>query len=78
MGGHSLLQGIFPTQGLNQGLLLLLCRQVGSLPLQRGLMGQNPGALNAVTKDQVLHWLWFPDGDTSHSYPGWVVWESKK
>ena len=37
--------------------------------LQRGLTGQNPGALNAVTKDQVLYRLWFPDGDTSHSYP---------
>ena len=30
---HSLLQGIFPTQGLNSSLLCLLHRQAGSLPL---------------------------------------------
>ena len=32
-GYHSLLQGIFPTQGLNLGLLCLLYWQAGSLPL---------------------------------------------
>ena len=33
MGCHALLQGIFPTQGLNPQLLDLLHWQVGSLPL---------------------------------------------
>ena len=33
MGCHALLQGIFPTQGLNPSLLHLLHWQVGSLPL---------------------------------------------
>ena len=33
MGCHALLQGIFPTQGLNLHLLCLLHWQVGSLPL---------------------------------------------
>ena len=33
MGCHALLQGIFPTQGLNLHLLYLLHWQVGSLPL---------------------------------------------
>ena len=33
VGCHGLLQGIFLTQGLNRQLLLLLHRQVGSLPL---------------------------------------------
>ena len=33
-GGNFLLQGIFPTQGLNPGLLHLLQWQVGSLPLR--------------------------------------------
>ena len=33
MGWHFLLQGIFPTQGLNPCLLCLLHCQVGSLPL---------------------------------------------
>ena len=33
MGRHALLQGIFPTQGLNPRLLCLLHWQVGSLPL---------------------------------------------
>ena len=33
VGGHALLQGIFPTQGTNPSLLFLLHWQVGSLPL---------------------------------------------
>ena len=33
VGCHALLQGIFPTQGLNQNLLYLLRWQLGSLPL---------------------------------------------
>jgi len=33
VGSHSLHQGTFPTQGLNQGLLCLLHWQMGSLPL---------------------------------------------
>ena len=33
MDCHSLLQGIFPTQGLNPRLLRLLHWQAGSLPL---------------------------------------------
>ena len=33
VGCHALLQGIFPTQGLNPGVLRLLHRQAGSLPL---------------------------------------------
>ena len=33
VGCHSLLQGIFPTQGLIQSLLCLLHQQMGSLPL---------------------------------------------
>ena len=32
VGGHALLQGIFPTQGSNPLLLCLLYRQAGSLP----------------------------------------------
>ena len=32
VGCHALLQGIFPTQGLNPGVLRLLHRQAGSLP----------------------------------------------
>ena len=34
VGCHSLLQGIFPTQGSNLGLLHLLHWQVNSLPLR--------------------------------------------
>ena len=33
VGCHALLQGIFPTQGSNPGLLRLLHGQAGSLPL---------------------------------------------
>ena len=33
MGGHALLQGVFPTQGLNPGLLCLLHWQASPLPL---------------------------------------------
>ena len=33
VGCHAILQGIFPTQGLNPRLLRLLHWQVGSLPL---------------------------------------------
>ena len=33
MGCHTLLQGIFPTQGLNLHLLSLLCLQAGPIPL---------------------------------------------
>ena len=33
VGGHALLQGIFPAQGSNPGLLHLLPWQAGSLPL---------------------------------------------
>ena len=33
VGCHALLQGIFPTQGLNSHRLCLLCWQTGSLPL---------------------------------------------
>ena len=33
VGCHAFLQGIFPTQGLNPGLLNLLHCQAGSLPL---------------------------------------------
>ena len=33
VGCHALLQGIFPTQGLNPGLVCLLCWEAGSLPL---------------------------------------------
>ena len=41
MGCHFLLQGIFPTQGLNLLLLHLLCRQAGSLPLSH--LGRDKG-----------------------------------
>ena len=37
VGGHSLLQGIFPTQGSNPSLLHLLLWQADSLPLSHGL-----------------------------------------
>ena len=40
MGCHFLLQGIFPTQGLNLSLLYLLHWQVGSVPLSH-LGGRN-------------------------------------
>ena len=33
VGCHALLQGVFPTQGSNPGLLCLLHRQAGFLPL---------------------------------------------
>ena len=36
VGGHSLLQGIFPTQGSNPSLLHLLLWQADSLPLHHG------------------------------------------
>ena len=41
MGYHFLLQGIFPTQGLNSCLLCLLPWQAGSLPLAPPLMDFN-------------------------------------
>ena len=52
MGCHFLLQGIFPTQGLNPHVLRLLHWQVGSLPLRHlrrlgfpgGSMVKNPPA----------------------------------
>ena len=42
VGCHALLQGIFPTQGLNPRLLGLLHWQVGSLP--RAPPGKPPGS----------------------------------
>ena len=45
MGCHALLQGIFPTQGMNMSLLRFLHRQVGSLPLA------SPGK-----SDTVIEW----------------------
>ena len=40
---HALLQGIFPTQGLNPCLLRLLHSQVDSLPLAlEGIVGAQP------------------------------------
>ena len=42
VGCHALLQGIFPTQGLNPRLLGLLHWQVGSLPLEAGKSAGEP------------------------------------
>ena len=39
LGGHALLQGIFPTQGFNLHLLSLQDWQAGSLP---GIRGHTP------------------------------------
>ena len=39
LGGHALLQGIFPTQGFNLHLLSLQDWQAGSLP---GIRGNTP------------------------------------
>ena len=50
MGCHFLLQGIFPTQGWNLGLLHLLHCQVGSLSLS------HPGCPWEITT-HVLQWL---------------------
>ena len=46
MGCHFLLQGIFPTQGLNAGLL---CRQADKLPLS--YVG-SPGNISAINQNQ--------------------------
>ena len=52
VGCHALLQGIFPTQGLNLHLLCLLNWQVDSLPLM-------PPGKPMPSWDQDLHtWLW--------------------
>ena len=50
VGCHFLLQGVFPTQGLNTPLLCLLPRQTGSLPLS------HPGSIFIVTTLYVI-WL---------------------
>ena len=42
MGCHALLQGVFPTQGLNPRLLRLLHRQLGSLLLRHPLPHHPP------------------------------------
>ena len=55
VGCHFLLQGIFPTQGLNSHLLCLLQRQVDSWPLS--LLG-SPNTNIDISKEIyfVIHW----------------------
>ena len=52
VGCHFLLQGIFPTQGLNPHLLCVLYWQVGSLPL--ALPGKLPTILGILFDNQPL------------------------
>ena len=54
MGCHVLLQGIFPTQGLNQCLLCLLHWQTSSLPLVPHWKPQRSSSPEQVS----LFWLW--------------------
>ena len=49
MGGHFLLQGIFPTQGSNLCLFCLLHWQAGSLPRPHsGSSVQEPGLIEVI------------------------------
>ena len=52
-GLHALLQGIFPTQGLNPCLLHLLHWQVGSLPLTP--LGKPTDKVYYGLKDETLN-----------------------
>ena len=55
VGNHTLLQGSFPTQGLNPHLLWLLCWQVGSLSL--GPLGKISPHLTQVIPNVINHLL---------------------
>ena len=48
VGCHALLQGIFPTQGLNQGLLHILHWHEGSLPLALPGKPEYPRAVKSM------------------------------
>ena len=56
MGSHSLLQGIFLTQGLNPCLFCLLSWQVGSLPLgpQIGAISFYPMRVCSVVQSRLI------------------------
>ena len=51
VGSHSLLQGIFPTQGSNPSLLHLLHWQVDSLPLSHDIDEFEPWASHSMSFD---------------------------
>ena len=54
MGCHSLLQGVFPTQGSNPHLLCLLCWQAGSLALAPPGNSKYTGRCCALTHNSLL------------------------
>ena len=70
MGCHALLQGLFPTQGLNPHLLHLLHWQAGSLPLSH---------LENPIKMQVSRLIWTLQTDTLQSpgLQGCLIWPCK-
>ena len=78
VGCHSLLQGIFPTQGLNQGLLHLLHLQVDSLPLSHlGSPGKTIKKSKGIIKK--LRGSIVERGKGMESEVGWVsqcLWEA--
>ena len=61
---HALLQGIFPTQGLNPPLLCLLHWQVGSLPLMPHLWSLSHYTALPEPLSSPPAALWPPDGPT--------------
>ena len=65
MSCHALLQGIFPTQGSNQGLSCVLHWQVGSLPL-------------ATPREPVFKPLSGPQAKDQHQNSGKLIWKLKK
>ena len=65
VGCHALLQGIFPTQGLNLGLLCLLHWQAGSNTTWEDLDGET---LETVTDFIFLGSKITADGDCSHDF----------
>ena len=69
VGYHFLLQGIFPTQGLNPGLL---CWQVGSLPLHH--LGSIPSWKYTFSLHLFLPQTWWKDGDCGKNYEADSFW----
>ena len=63
MSCHAFLQGIFPTQGLNPHLLLLLHWQASSLPLAP------PGKAPFSVQDHPLHQSSSPQSSSEGLYP---------
>ena len=69
VGYHFLLQGIFPTQGLNPGLLRW---QVGSLPLHQ--LGSIPSWKYTFSLHLFLPQTWWKDGDCGKNYEADSFW----